>query len=350
MIKLKDVFFQTKDFSLENINLEIKPQEYFIILGPTGSGKTLLLETILGFNFPCKGKIYLEEKDITFVPSAKRNIGFVPQNACLFPHLNVFENICFGLKLKKISKKEIQKQLDSLGKLLEIEHLFHRFPDNLSGGEKQKVAIARALSINSKILILDEPLTGIDSKFKNTLQKLFAHIHKTLSITIIHVTHNFEEAFSLATQIGVINKGKFVQIGSPDEIFHKPNSEFVSHFVGTHNIFKGKIIEENEKKLVNLGNIKLFVVTEKNNNDDVNIFIRAENILISQDFIFSSARNCFPGIITEIIDKGSFIYLNVRVVDKNFISIITRFSFEEMNLCLNKKIYLTFKTSSIHIF
>ncbi|MFH1613095.1 MAG: ABC transporter ATP-binding protein [bacterium] len=349
MIKLKNVFFSTKEFSLENINLDIEKQEYFIILGPTGSGKTLLLETILGFNIPCKGKIYLEEKDITFFASEKRNIGFVPQGACLFPHLNVFENICFGLKIRNMSIKEIQKKLDQFEELLEIKYLFHRFPDKLSGGEKQKVAIARALTITPKILILDEPLTGIDSKSKNMLLKLFAYIHKTLSITILQVTHNFEEAFILATRIGIINKGSFVQIGTPNEIFQKPNSEFVSQFVGINNIFKGKIIEENGKKFVDLGNIKLFVVTEKNNNDEINVFIRPENILISQDFIFSSAKNCFSGIITEIIDKGSFIYLNVMAV-KNFISIITHSSFEEMNLCLNKKVYLTFKSSSIHIF
>ncbi|QEK13059.1 ATP-binding cassette domain-containing protein [Crassaminicella thermophila] len=232
MLNIEHIYKTLGEFQLKDINFKIKKGEYFVILGPTGTGKSVILETIAGMYKPDKGKIYFDGKEINNLYPEDREVGFVYQDYLLFPHLSVRENIVFGLKRKKFSKKEIKKKLYNIASNFQIEHLLDRKPKTLSGGEQQRVAIARALITSPKILLFDEPLSALDPSTKKKFIDILKEIHKKTESIIIHVTHDFYEALELADKIAVMNKGNMVQIGTPDEIFYKSNSSFVKNFIG----------------------------------------------------------------------------------------------------------------------
>jgi len=240
MIKIEDLSRDWKEeFKLTSIELQVEDGEYFVILGPSGSGKTMLLETIAGMWDPDSGKIYMDNKDVTHLPPEQRGVGFVYQDYMLFPHKTVFENIAFGLKLRKVSKEEIKTQVDEMMKLFGISSLANRLPRTLSGGEQQRTALARALIIYPKVLLLDEPLSALDKKTSDELIKQLKEVHRKFDITIIHVTHNFDEALMLADRIAIMKNGTISQVGDSVEIFRHPADKFVADFVGVENIIKG---------------------------------------------------------------------------------------------------------------
>lgn len=241
MLKIEHLHKQLGNFKLRDINLEIKQGEYFIILGPTGTGKSIVLETLAGLYKPDEGKIYFNEIDLTNEYPENREIGFVYQDYVLFPHLSVKKNIIFGLKQKKIPKDEIEQKLDEILSMFKINHLINRKPLTLSGGEQQRVAIARALITSPKILLMDEPLSSLDPHTKEEFFYMLKSIHEKRKNTVIHVTHDFNEALYLADRIAVMNKGTIVQVGTPDEIFKKPNSDFVANFTGLKKKFNHAI-------------------------------------------------------------------------------------------------------------
>jgi molybdate/tungstate transport system ATP-binding protein len=251
----------------------------------------------------------------------KREIGFVYQDYMLFPHKTVFENISFGLNLRKMGKEEIKKIVGEMMKLLGIFHLHNRLPRTLSGGEQQRTAIARALVVHPKVLLMDEPLSALDRKIKEDLMDELKNIHEKFDITIVHVTHNFDEALILADRIAIMRKGEVTQIGTVDEIFRNPKSEFVADFVGVKNMIKGngKI---NDKILeINTGNITMY--STKLKEGPVHITIRPEDIILSVNNVKTSARNVFKGLIKKILDEGALIKLTVDVGEQ-FIVYLTR--------------------------
>ena len=348
MIEIKNLSVELGDFTLKNVSLEIGESEYFIILGPTGSGKTVLLESIAGLYPVRNGEIWLRGENVTGIEPEYRNIGIVYQDHVLFPHLSVKDNICFGLKMHKMKKEEIAERLDWIVDLLNIHHLLHRRPDTLSGGEKQKVSLARALSTNPEILLVDEPLSALDPESKETVQQELKELHKKLGITIVHVTHDFEEAISLGTRIAVIGEGQVKQTGTPDEIFRKPNSEFVARFALARNILKGDIIRKNGNSAIfRTEGTDLAIVSETEGT--CNAAIRPEDIIISLEPIRSSARNCFEGRVTGVLDKGSTLYVKVTVPPELSV-LVTRNSFDELELKEGKTVFVTFKATSIHLF
>ncbi|MCD6133364.1 MAG: ATP-binding cassette domain-containing protein, partial [Deltaproteobacteria bacterium] len=204
MIEIENISKNLGEFFLRDISFDIKDGEYFMILGPTGAGKTILLETIAGIYRPDKGRILMAGKDITYVPPKDRNISMVYQDYMLFPHLNVEQNVAFGLRLRKTPKEIIKDKVEKSSKLLNIYHLLHRYPGTLSGGEKQRVAIARAMVIEPYALLLDEPLSALDMQTRDRLRQELKRIHSITKTTIVHVTHNFEEVFSLADRVAVM--------------------------------------------------------------------------------------------------------------------------------------------------
>ena len=248
MIRIENLSNNWDTFTLNNISLEIKEGEYFVILGPTGAGKTLLLELIVGLYIPNEGKIFIDEKDITYEVPEKRNLGFLYQDYSLFPHLSVKKNIEYGMKLRNISKNEIDSKIKELSNILKIEHLMHRDTTTLSGGEQQKVALARALAINPKVLLLDEPFSALDENTKSKLISEMKDFHRKEGITFIHVTHSQEEAILLADRIGIMMNGTVVQVGNPDEIFYKPISKEIAKFVKIENIWEGKVIKKKRRR------------------------------------------------------------------------------------------------------
>ena len=348
MIQIKNLRVDLGHFLLEDVNLTVDEGEYFVVLGPTGSGKTVLLETIAGL-YPVKsGEIWLGGREVTRLEPEKRNISIVYQDHVLFPHLSVAENITFGLRLHKQPHQQVTQTLNWLSDLLGIVHLLDRSPDTLSGGERQKVALARALSIKPEVLLLDEPLSALDPESREGVQRELRQIHNQLKVTTIHVTHDFEEAVALGERIAVLGEGGIKQVGTPEQIFRQPASEFVARFAMARNIFAGEVVERDDGNTVfRTEGTELIVVTDLRGK--LHASVRPEDILISPEPLRSSARNSFCGTVTSISDKGSTLYLTVTL-PPDFICLVTRRSFEEMGLAEGQEVYITFKASAVHIF
>ena len=348
MIKIENLSKDWKEFKLNDINLDIYKNEYFIFLGPSGSGKTMLLELIAGMWSSDSGKIFINNQNVTRLPPEKRGVGFVYQNYMLFPHKTVFENIAFGLNIRKVEKSEIKNKVEDMMQLFGIAHLADRLPRTLSGGEQQRVALARALIIRPQVLLMDEPLSALDRNTREELIKEFKKIHDEFNITIIHVTHNFDEALQLADRVAIIKNGTISQIGTTDDVFRHPKDEFVADFVGSENILKGVASDGNDSlTVVDTGKILIESTDTKNGN--VHATIRPEDITLSTKMITTSARNEFKGNITEIYDQGTIIKLTVDV-GESLVLVLTRQSFLDLDLNIGKNVFVSFKATAVSLF
>ena len=240
MIKLDGIEIKYGDFvAMNEMDLEIEEGEFFTLLGPSGCGKTTLLRTITGFINPSKGKVYLDGEDVTDVPVEKREVGIVFQSYAIFPTMNVYENIAFGLRVKKLPEAEVKQQVLDIAKMVELsEEMLQRKATQLSGGQQQRVAIARSLIMKPKILCLDEPLSNLDAKLRHQLRGELKRIQAKFGITTVYVTHDQEEALTLSNRIAVFNHGVMHQVGTPFEIYHDPRTDFVANFIGDINKFR----------------------------------------------------------------------------------------------------------------
>ncbi len=255
MLRLDDIRLTLGSFSLRNIHLRIRAGEYLVLLGPTGTGKTVLLETIAGLHAPDSGKILLHNQDITETAPEKRRLGIVYQDYALFPHFTVFENIGFGLKMRKTPAKDIDRQVRAMADFSGISHLLTRLPANLSGGERQRAALARALVLQPEMLLLDEPLSAVDRMTGGFLRDELKRIHRELGMTILHITHNLQEAFFLADKMAVMRDGKILQQGTPGEIFQRPANRFTAEMMGIKNIIPARMMKNGIYEVEGLGTI-----------------------------------------------------------------------------------------------
>jgi molybdopterin-binding protein len=345
MISLNNLSKDLNQFQINDVTLNIKKDEYFVILGPTGTGKSVLLELIAGLMTPDQGSIAFDSKEVTEMAPEERNIGMVYQSYMLFPHLNVMENIKFGLKIKKI--KNYEQRLEQIIDILGIKPLLHRGVKNLSGGEKQRVALARALIISPRILLLDEPLSALDPNTKERLQRDLKTIHETLQTTTIHVTHDFNEALFLADRLAIMNEGEIVQVGDVETIFNQPATDFVATFVGSKNIFKGNLIEDNGNYYIQHNNLTIEVPQQPIG--AVNFSIRPENIIVANEPSHSSARNVFKGTIVAIQKKVTTVELTIDI-GIELTCYITYHSLQDLNFYEGKDVYTIFKATSVHIY
>ncbi len=346
MLSVRNLSKRWAEFSLRGVNLDIEEREYFAVLGPTGAGKTLLLELIAGFHSPDRGEIWLDGREITELPPEERGVGFVYQDYSLFPHLTVEENVRFGLDLRRVPRSKAGKKVREVMRLLNISHLAKRYSSTLSGGEQQKTALARALVLGPEVLLLDEPLSAVDARARERLRGELKNIHERSGVTTIHVTHDHEEAILLGDRIGVMSGGRIVQVGGADEIFRKPKSEFVAGFVGIENIFKGRSKLKGNIFEIDLKGTKIEAATGREG--DVKVCIRPDEILLSKRLIRSSGRNTLKGKITEISDRGATVKLKVDA-GQEFVVMITKRSFLDMRPNVGSKVYITFKASSVHV-
>ncbi|HNX44983.1 MAG TPA: ABC transporter ATP-binding protein [Bacteroidales bacterium] len=347
MLSLQHISVSFPGFQLRDISFDVAGGEYFILLGESGAGKSLLLETIAGLNKQQSGTITLSGKDITHEKIQQRCIGLVFQDHAVFPHLSVKENIVYPLKHKHFSAEEKASRIQPVIETLQIGHLIHRRPPTLSGGELQRVALARALVQQPQVLLLDEPLASIDSKLKSDLRALLRQINR-MGQTIIHVTHDFDEAVSLADRIAIIDKGSIVQTGTPHEVFSNPVNGFVAHFAGIRNFFKVRI----EKQP---GHITVFphekvpvVLNQETDAEEGFLLIRNEDILISEENFESSALNNFKGIVEDVypLRYGMEVVVNIGIPLHVQVS---RESAEKLRLVAGKPVWTHFKASSARL-
>lgn len=240
MIKVRDLSIDLGEFHLRDIDLDINKGEYMVLLGPTGAGKTVLVECIVGLFNPPKGSIFIGDRNVVGLYPEERNVGYVPQDYALFPNMTVKKNIAYGLEARKLPTEEIEERVDKMMAMLGIEHLHYRYPLNLSGGEKQRVALGRALVTEPEILLLDEPLSALDENLRSELAAELRQIQRQSGAIFLHVCHSFEEASDLADRIAIMKDGRIAQVGTIDEVLTNPKNLFVARFARTRNFMKGK--------------------------------------------------------------------------------------------------------------
>ena len=289
--------FEDNFVAVEDFNLEIKKGEFVTFLGPSGCGKTTTLRMIAGFEIPTEGEILLNGKDISTLPPNKRPINTVFQRYALFPHLNIFDNIAFGLKLqKKYSKKEIEEKVRHALDVVDLAGFEKRNISTLSGGQQQRIAIARAIVNEPEILLLDEPLGALDLKMRKEMQLELKAMHKELGITFIYVTHDQEEALTMSDKVVVMSDGMIQQIGTPEEIYNEPKNVFVADFIGESNIFNGKMTDRLKVK---------FCDAEFECMDDIPIGSKVDVVIRPEDIIMTdSDKGMIKGLVTSVIFKG----------------------------------------------
>jgi molybdate/tungstate transport system ATP-binding protein len=346
MIALENVSHDFGDFSLKDVSLSVEEGEYFVIIGPTGAGKTLILETMAGFYTPRQGRIILNGMDAARLQPEERNIGFVYQDYVLFPHLTVEENIAFGLKMRNIDKPEVEARIRQVMEMLKIGHLADRRPTKLSGGEQQRVALARALVIEPRILLLDEPLSALDTNTKEALREELRRIHTIKGTTTIHVTHDQTDALMLADRVAIIIDGEIAQVGTPQQVFNEPASVRVADFTGMENVLEGKVVSSSDGvSTVDMGGYYTRVVSEITE-DDVYVFVRPEDVILSMEQFDSSARNTLECRVERVTRYGPIyrIYL-----DKGFSALVTKQSVEELSLKPGLTVYASFKATAGHL-
>jgi len=344
MLKIKNISIALGTFKLSNISFDVQKGEYFVILGESGIGKSVLLEIIAGLLCQKAGSIILNNKDISYSPIQKRGIGLVYQDQTLFPHLNVEKNIGYSLKCKKIKSEDIKLKIPEITAQLGVEHLLNRMPDTLSLGEAQRVALARTLISEPKVLLLDEPLSSLDVQAKSQMRSLLRKINRT-GQTIIHVTHDYEEAIALADRIAILEKSSISQIDTPDNIFRHPKSAFVANFIGIRNFYKGKLKKESETLGVFKSNNIEFYIATNSKIGTGNLILKSEDIIISKNKFDSSARNRFQGKIIDIEPArlGIIVTIDIGVIIS---ALITKNSLEQMQLKLEDKVWINFKATS----
>lgn len=299
IIELKGIkkSFEDNFVAVEDFNLEIKKGEFVTFLGPSGCGKTTTLRMIAGFEIPTEGEILLNGKDISTLPPNKRPINTVFQRYALFPHLNIFDNIAFGLKLqKKYSKKEIEEKVRHALDVVDLAGFEKRNISTLSGGQQQRIAIARAIVNEPEILLLDEPLGALDLKMRKEMQLELKAMHKELGITFIYVTHDQEEALTMSDKVVVMSDGMIQQVGTPEEIYNEPKNVFVADFIGESNIFNGKMTDRLKVK---------FCDAEFECMDDIPVGSKVDVVIRPEDIIMTdSDKGMIKGLVTSVIFKG----------------------------------------------
>jgi spermidine/putrescine transport system ATP-binding protein len=298
IINLVDI---SKDYdgneALRNINLQIKKKEFVTLLGPSGCGKTTTLRIIGGFESPTSGQVFFEDKDITSLPPYKRKVNTVFQKYALFPHMNISDNIAFGLKIKKIDDKIIKKKVADMLDLVNLSGFENRSVDSLSGGQQQRVAIARALINEPEVLLLDEPLGALDLKLRKGMQLELKKIQEALEITFIYVTHDQEEALTMSDTIVVMQNGSIQQIGTPVDIYNEPENAFVADFIGESNIINGVMVQDYEVIFAD----QTFQCVDKgfDHNEPVDVVIRPEDINLVKP-----EQSKLQGTVNSVIFKG----------------------------------------------
>ena len=336
--------------AVDNISLEVRRGEFITLLGPSGSGKTTIMMMIAGFQMPTSGKIFIEEEMVIFKPPFKRNVGMVFQNYALFPHMTVYDNIAFPLRMRKVEENIVSEQVEGALALIKLSGLGKRYPKQLSGGQQQRVALARALVYNPPVLLMDEPLGALDKKLREHMQLEIKSLHKSVGITVIYVTHDQIEALTMSDRIAVMNLGRIEQIGSPEELYERPRNKFVADFIGETNFVSAEILGEKEGKLelmtskgMRIFGPKQLIGTPK----EVNIAIRPERVIFVRSL--QEKVNAYEGVVEEAIYIGDTLKYKVMVENKELVTMTQKNDLESKRYQKGDKVLIGWQDQDINL-
>ncbi len=345
MLKVENISVRLGKFELRDVIFTADPGGYFVLLGMSGAGKSVLLQVVGGLIRPDRGRVILNGRDITSEKIQKRGVGLVFQDSALFPHMSVYRNIAYPLLSGRMGRSQVRRRVGELADITRVAHLLKRTPLNLSGGEQQRVALARALAPEPELLLLDEPLSSLDVRLRSDLRALLRDINGR-GQTMVHVTHDYEEAAMLAGRIGVIENGTVVQTGTPGEVFLNPRSEFVARFVGIRNIFGGTL-GGNKGTLRNFisGGIKFTLLSDEPPGEGF-VVVRAEDIVISASRPSSSAVNNFPGTVRSVQPAriGAEMMVDIGI---ELGALVSEESVASLGLKPGKKVWVSLKATAI---
>ncbi len=348
MLSVREICKNLAPFAIKDVSFEVSGDQYFVLLGRTGVGKSVLLETIAGLVCPDAGRIFLDGKDITNEKMQKRKIALVFQNSTLFPHLTVYDNIAYPLRCRK-RKTQIRERVAKLAEDFEVTNLLAAKPQTLSGGESQRVSLARAVASEPRCLLLDEPLSSLDSKSRSQMRALLRKINTQDRMQIVHVTHDYTEAVSLATHVAVMEAGTIAQVGTVEQIFQRPKSEFIARFVGIRNFFKGRLQEPQGNgtatRRFTSGSLKFSVLTGSPGGPGF-VCVRSEDVTISNTASSTSARNNFEGTIVDVVPAGIGVEVIVDI-GVEIAALVTAESVKSLELGCGKKVWVSFKASAV---
>ncbi|MBN1106949.1 MAG: ABC transporter ATP-binding protein [Deltaproteobacteria bacterium] len=345
MIRIENLNIRLLAFHLRDIHLSVGENEFFMLMGPTGAGKTVLLEAIAGLIRVDRGRIFVRGRDVTELPSEKREVGIVYQDQALFPHLRVIQNVAYGLHFHHVGREEGKKRLRRLTELLGIDHLLSRLPVNLSGGEKQRVALARALVVQPRVLLLDEPFSAIDPVFREEIRNALKVVHQNTDTTFLMVTHDFGEALALADRGAVIHQGSIEQVGAVQDIFHRPASIAVAEFVGMKNLFEASF----EEGAASIRGHQV-ALSQQPDHHHRYVAIRPEDVVFSKDDFSLNRKNAFPGVVSAVVSQGFSYEVHVKTGDLMFKSLVTKRSLVDLGLREGLDVFISFDPASVHTF
>jgi ABC-type sugar transport system ATPase subunit len=350
MIQIKDLSIQLGEFSLKDVDLTINDKEFFIILGPSGAGKTVFLECLAGLHRLKKGQIGIDGKDITRTPPEERKIGYVPQDYVLFPFLNVAENIQFGLKKGKYDKLKVQSRMLVMAELFGITHLLERDTRSLSGGEKQRVALARALIASPQILIMDEPLSALDPQTAKYIRTELKQIQRRLGITTIYVTHDLMEAVNMADRLGILIGGRIEQVDEPEKLLFFPCNERVSDFIGAPNILDCDYSKNIGQGVMEVGCHGLKLVVPYDGDNIHKIAILPRHIYVSETKPRGLGVNSFMAKILDIVPRSNMVRIYLETDGNKLVAEIPHHIYQEMDIQTGRDVHVILRMRRIRAF
>ena len=313
-----DKSYDGKVLVVKDLNLDIEEGEFVTMLGPSGSGKTTCLMMLAGFETPTNGEIYLAKNPISNIPPHKRGIGMVFQNYALFPHMTVYENLAFPLRVRKVSKEDTDKKIDKALSMVSLTGFENRMPGQLSGGQQQRVAVARALVFDPAVVLMDEPLGALDKNLRESMQYEIKHIHESIGVTVVYVTHDQGEALTMSNRIAVFNDGKVQQLSSPDKLYEEPVNSFVAEFIGENNRFSGQVTDVSKDKckvkLDDGSEILANPIVVKSSGEKTIVSLRPERALINTK---EKMDNKHKGKIEEVIYHGDHTRVRLNLLGNN---------------------------------
>lgn len=346
VIEVRDLAITLGEFALHEIRMLVPEGEYFVVLGPTGAGKTVLLECIVGLHQPAAGSVHLDGRDVTALRPEERNVSYVPQDYCLFPHMTVRDNIAFGMRLRHWPAERLEQKTQHLADLLHITPLLARRPLTLSGGEKQRAALARALAIEPRVLLLDEPLAAVDERTRERLCDELKAVQRELGTTTIHVSHNFEETLAVADRIGIFHRGRIMQVGTPHEVFHQPANRFVAEFTRSENLVPGRVVQEGERPHFVTDGLRLPIPAAREG--PACLVVRPEELRLHGPGALAGDGRV-AGQVARTVDKGALVKVLVKAGEADWSVLVPTRIARELQLAPGGAVVLEVPADAIHV-